>query len=209
MSFQIAIQQRYSGGFTLDLDVDTPAKAIALWGPSGCGKTTVLRLIAGVETLQAGRIVVGDRVLGDTDQSIHLAPRTRRVGWVDQDGTLFPLLDVRGNLAFGMARGDGTIDLGTVARMLEVDHLLDRQVRYLSGGERQRVALGRALLSSPDLLLCDEPFAPLDEARRDRLVLMLQTIRETWPISLVLVSHRRSEVESLADEVIPLEPEAP
>jgi molybdate transport system ATP-binding protein len=117
---------------------------------------------------------------------------------------LFPLLDVRANLCFGSARGQQEIALDDVLECLEIWHLLDRKVRHLSGGERQRVALGRALMSSPDILLLDEPFASLDAPRRQRMVERLAQIRKTWSLPMVLVSHHLDDVEALVDEVFQL-----
>ena len=205
MSFALDIHQRWEGGFSLRFKTNTAAEALALTGPSGSGKSTIIQLIAGAMVLHQGRISVGGRSFVDTHSAHHLAPRHRRVGWVDQDATLFPLLDVRANLRFGMARNtQGRFGFDAVVGVLELAHLLDRSVRNLSGGERQRVALGRALLSDPALLLCDEIFAPLDEARRARLVGILGEVRSQWAVPILLVSHRLSEVESLVDEVVEL-----
>lgn len=205
MSFVLNIEQRWEGDFSLDFSVDTPAETLALTGPSGSGKSTIVQLIAGARPLHRGHITVDGITFVDTQKDICLPPRDRRVGWVDQDATLFPLLNVRANLRFGMARNTlGRFKFDEVVGVLELAHLLERSVRNLSGGERQRVALGRALLSDPAVLLCDEIFAPLDEARRARLVGMLGAVRSQWGVPMLLVSHRLSEMEPLVDQVVQL-----
>jgi molybdate transport system ATP-binding protein len=118
-----------------------------------------------------------------------------------QDALLFPLLDVRENLNFGSHRATGKMTLDSVVSLLEISHLLDRRARNLSGGERQRVALGRALLSEPDLLLLDEPFAPLDAPRRDRLVQMLGDIQAQWQLPIMLISHDPVDIKSLVEQI--------
>jgi molybdate transport system ATP-binding protein len=197
--FDLSMSHGLSDRFVLDIEIQSAARSIALFGPSGCGKSSVLSVLAGLIQPKEARLVVGGRVLQNGTQS--LPPRERCVGLVAQDAMLFPLLDVRANLRFGRARATGKIDFDDVVQLLEIRDLLDRQVRNLSGGESQRIALGRALLSEPELLLLDEPFAPLDEARRDRLVGMLSEIRQNWNLPMVLVSHNPADIRSLSDEV--------
>ena len=188
-----------SDRFALDIEIQSTARSIALFGPSGCGKSSVLSVLAGLIQPKEARLVVGGRVLQNGSQA--LPPRKRCIGLVVQDAMLFPLLDVRANLRFGRARATGKTSFDDVVKLLEIEDLLDRQVRHLSGGESQRIALGRALLSEPDLLLMDEPFAPLDAARRDRLVGMLSEIRQSWNLPMVLVSHNPADFHLLSDEV--------
>jgi molybdate transport system ATP-binding protein len=197
--FELKLSHALSDRFILDIEIQSAARSIALFGPSGCGKSSVLSVLAGLIQPKAARLVVGGRVLQDGPQA--LPPRKRCIGLVVQDAMLFPLLDVRANLRFGRARATGKTSFDDVVKLLEIEDLLDRQVRNLSGGESQRIALGRALLSEPDLLLMDEPFAPLDAARRDRLVGMLGEIRQTWNLPMVLVSHNPADIRSLSDEV--------
>jgi len=197
--FDINVRHALGESFTMDVALQSDSEAIALFGPSGCGKSTLLHIIAGVLRVRGATVRVAGRTLQDA--TMFCAPAQRRVGLVVQDALLFPLLDVRDNLRFGRARATGRIALDDVVRILEIEHLLDRRVRNLSGGERQRVALGRALLSEPDTLLLDEPFAPLDAPRRDRLVGMLDTIRGSWRLPMILVSHDPVDIASLVDEV--------
>jgi molybdate transport system ATP-binding protein len=197
--FELKLSHRLSDRFALEIEIQSSARSIALFGPSGCGKSSVLSVLAGLIQPQDARLVVGGRVLQAGSEA--LPPRKRCVGLVVQDAMLFPLLDVRSNLRFGRARATGKTSFDDVVKLLEIEGLLDRQVRNLSGGESQRIALGRALLSEPDLLLMDEPFAPLDAARRDRLVGMLNEIRQSWNLPMVLVSHNPADIRSLSDEV--------
>jgi molybdate transport system ATP-binding protein len=197
--FDLSMTHALGDRFVLDIEIQSVARSIALFGPSGCGKSSVLSVLAGLIQPKDARLVVGGRVLQNGAKA--LLPRKRCIGLVVQDAMLFPLLDVRANLRFGRARAKGKTSFDDVVKLLEIEDLLDRQVRNLSGGESQRIALGRALLSEPDLLLMDEPFAPLDAARRDRLVGMLSEIRQSWNLPMVLVSHNPADIRSLSDEV--------
>jgi molybdate transport system ATP-binding protein len=197
--FELSMSHALSDRFVLDIEIQSAARSIALFGPSGCGKSSVLSVLAGLIQPKEARLVVGGRVLQDGPQA--LPPRKRCIGLVVQDAMLFPLLDVRANLRFGRARATGKTSFDDVVKLLEIEELLDRHVRHLSGGECQRIALGRALLSEPELLLMDEPFAPLDSARRDRLVGMLIEIRQSWNLPMVLVSHNPADFRLLSDEV--------
>jgi len=201
---EVNVRRRFSQDFALDVGFSARSRALALFGPSGAGKSTVLAVVAGLVRPEQGHVRVEGTTWFDAAGRVDLPPRRRHVGYVVQDALLFPLLSVRHNLVFG-APASPRLDLDEVARLLEISHLLDRRPRHLSGGERQRVALGRAILSEPRLLLCDEPFATLDEARRDRLVDVLRRVREHLALPMVLVSHRADEVASLAEEVIHLE----
>jgi molybdate transport system ATP-binding protein len=197
--FEIAVQTQVSERFSLDLSLSTPAKTIALSGPSGCGKTSLLHIMAGIQPAEQATITVGGKTWQDA--SCCLSAAERRTGLVLQDALLFPLLDVRENLNFGSHRATGKMTLDSVVSLLEISHLLDRRARNLSGGERQRVALGRALLSEPDLLLLDEPFAPLDAPRRDRLVQMLGDIQAQWQLPIMLISHDPVDIKSLVEQI--------
>jgi molybdate transport system ATP-binding protein len=200
--FKIRVQHALSPSFSIDVDISSQSRSVALYGPSGCGKTTLLRIIAGLVRADKANIQIGGRSFQNESQ--WMFPADRKIGLVMQDGLLFPLLNARENLLFGVGRADGRITLEEVSSMLEIDHLLDRRVRNLSGGERQRVALGMALLSEPDVLLCDEPFSALDRARRTRMVEMLQGVQERWNLPLVLVSHERSDIDALVHSVYEL-----
>lgn len=186
------------GALQLALAMKTQAQALALVGPSGSGKSTCLRVLAGLEPRARGRIAVAEEVWQDSGRGIHLPAWRRRVGWVPQDAALFPHLDVRGNLGFART---AKADLELIAELLEITPLLRRLPRNLSGGERQRVALGRALLSNPRLLLLDEPFNALDKALRARIGHRVFRLCREWGLPAVLVSHDSGDFASFADEV--------
>ncbi|HEX6464621.1 MAG TPA: ATP-binding cassette domain-containing protein [Vicinamibacterales bacterium] len=206
IALDVELQQ---GTFTLAACVTIDSRAAALFGPSGAGKTTVLDTIAGLRTPRTGSITIDDRVLFSSSAGINVPPHLRRVGYVPQDVALFPHMNVRRNLLYGRhapspQRGSGPTspNLDRVLAMLEIGNLIDRRVTDLSGGERQRVALGRALMSAPSLLLLDEPLAAVDVPLRRRIMPYLQRVRDELRIPIVYVSHDREEIESLADTVI-------
>ena len=192
------------GSFSLDFTATLGDGVSALFGPSGAGKTTVLDAIAGLRLPARGRIAVADRVLFDSSTGINVAPYLRRIGYVPQDIALFPHMNVRRNLLYGRHPGTSP-DLDRVLRMLEIETLLDRGVRDLSGGERQRIALGRALMSGPSLLLLDEPLAAVDLPLRRRILPYLARIRDDLGIPILYVSHDRDEVQQFADYDVRLE----
>jgi molybdate transport system ATP-binding protein len=189
------------GTFVLAARVQLDARAAALFGPSGAGKTTILDAIAGLRTPRRGSIMIDGRVLFSSDRRVNLPPHHRRVGYVPQDVALFPHMNVRRNLLYGRHPGVSP-DLDRVVGMLEVAALLDRRVTDLSGGERQRVALGRALMSGPSLLLLDEPLAAVDVPLRRRILPYLQRVRDELVVPIIYVSHDREEVDALADVVV-------
>lgn len=202
-------RHRYASGFTLAATWETSARVTALFGPSGSGKSTMLSIIAGWVRPDAGRVVQGARVLVDTAEGVVAPPQARRVGMVFQDDLLFPHLSVIGNLRYGLRRrrrdSRRAIRLERVVEVLELRELLDRRPRSLSGGERQRVALGRALLAGPEILLMDEPLAALDEELKMRILAYLERVVDEWNLSAIYVSHGRQEVKRLADWVVLLE----
>lgn len=197
-------------GFRLDLSFAAPPGVTALFGRSGAGKTSVVNAIAGLMRPDAGRITVDGAVLLDTDHGLWLPPHRRRVGYVFQDARLFPHLSVTDNLNYGRRfagcakRGD-TAGFDHVVALLGLGDLLGRRPGALSGGERQRVAIGRALLSDPRILLLDEPLAALDEARKAEILPHLERLRDETRIPIVLVSHSASEVARLATTVVAME----
>lgn len=192
--------------FTLALDVEIARDVTALFGPSGAGKTTVLDLIAGLRRSPSAYIELDGRVLTDTSAGREVPARDRHIGYVPQDGALFPHLSVRGNLQYGhRGGGQNGVSSDRVTEVLDIGHLLDRRIGGLSGGERQRVALARALLSSPKLLLLDEPLASLDEDLRTRVLSYLKRVRDELKVPMLYVSHSRSEVVELCEEVLVLE----
>jgi molybdate transport system ATP-binding protein len=189
------------GGFSLDVDFEAPLAGVtALVGPSGSGKTTVLRCIAGLERL-AGRLSVAGEVWQDGRRFL---PTWRRpIGYVFQEASLFAHLPVRGNLAYGLKRaGAGDITLADVTDLLGLAPLLDRSTQRLSGGERQRVAMARALLSQPKLLLMDEPLAGLDQEAKDEILPYLERLAAARTLPILYVSHDEAEVARLADRTI-------
>ncbi len=201
LAFDFVLTQ---GTFTLRLHEDADVRVLALFGASGCGKTTALEAIAGLRTPASGDIRVGDRVLFSSAGKVNLPARLRRVGFVPQDGLLFPHMNVRRNVLYGLPRG-ATLDLSRVLALLEIEALVDRPVAALSGGERQRVAIARALMSNPAVLLLDEPLAGVDEPRRRRIVPALERVRDELRLPMVYVTHDREEVAALADRVVVLD----
>jgi molybdate transport system ATP-binding protein len=191
-------------GFSLEVHETLTGSITALFGPSGAGKTTILEAIAGLRRPGAGTIAIGDRVLFSSALGIDVAVHRRHVGYVAQDVSLFPHLNVRRNVLYGR-RPNQRLELAAVAAMLEIDPLLDRDVRQLSGGERQRVALARALMSSAELLLLDEPLAAVDLELRRRILPYLERVRDELRVPIIYVTHARDEVHALADSVVVLE----
>lgn len=192
------------GSFVLAAKVRLDARAAALFGPSGSGKTTILDAIAGLRSPRRGSIAVNGRVLFSSESGINVPTHHRHVGYVPQDVALFPHMLVRGNLLYGRHPGVSP-DLDRVVGMLEIDALLERRVTELSGGERQRVALGRALMSGPSLLLLDEPLAAVDVPLRRRILPYLRRVRDELTVPIIYVSHDREEVDELADVVVKVE----
>ena len=194
--------------FRLRAEFEAAPGLTAFFGRSGAGKTTLINLIAGLSTPHAGRIAVGDDVLYDAASGTNLPPERRRVGYVFQEDRLFPHLSVRGNLSYGQRfrrPTTGCLGLDDVVELLELGELLERRPANLSGGERQRVAIGRALLSSPDILLMDEPLASLDSARKSQILPFIERLRDDTGIPIVYVSHAIDEVVRLADTMVILE----
>jgi molybdate transport system ATP-binding protein len=190
--------------FTLDVHERLDAQTLALFGPSGSGKTTVLEAIAGLRTPDQGEIAIGERILYSSRRRIDLPPQRRGVGYVPQDVLLFPHLNVRHNISYGMRASDG-VSMDRVLAILEIAPLLDRRVGSLSGGERQRIALARALMASPSLLLLDEPLAAVDVALRRRILPYLLRVRDELKRPMIYVTHDAEEVRTLADHVIVLD----
>lgn len=189
------------GKFDLDVAFDIPARGVtAIFGPSGCGKTSVLRCIAGLQRVAQGRCVVAGEVWQDdgTFRPTHRRP----IGFVFQEASLFAHLSVRGNLAYGAPRAGGAIGFDEVVDLLGLEALLSRAPANLSGGERQRVAIGRALLSQPKLLLMDEPLSALDAATKSEILPFLERLHDRLSLPMLYVSHDMGEVERLADQLV-------
>jgi len=194
---------RHADGFELALSFEMGDGVTALFGPSGSGKTTALNLIAGLLRPDRGCIRLGTRALVDCRAGIFVPPEERGIGYVFQDHLLFPHLSVRQNLLFGHGRRSSRpIDFERVVGVLEIGSLLSRKPARLSGGEKQRVALGRALLRGPALLLMDEPLAGLDEELKSRVLMYLERAVCEWRIPTLLVSHDRADVRRLANHVV-------
>jgi len=195
-------------GFALDIAFEAPAGVTVLFGRSGSGKTTVVNAVAGLLAPREGRIAVDGRVLLDTAAGVALPPHRRRLGVVFQEGRLFPHLSVRQNLLYGRwfaPRGAMGAEMGRVVEMLGIGHLLGRRPGALSGGEKQRVAIGRALLAAPELILADEPLAALDEPRKAEILPYLERLRDEVSVPILYVSHAAAEVARLATTVVALE----
>lgn len=192
--------------FALNVDLQVPGRGVtALYGHSGSGKTTCLRCIAGLERADRAFVQVNDEVWQDSDRQIFVPPYKRAVGYVFQEASLFPHLSVRGNLQFGLkriAKAQRRVDMAHATELLGIGHLLDRDPQNLSGGERQRVGIARALLTSPKLLLMDEPLAALDTQRKNEILPYLQRLHDELDIPLLYVSHAQDEVARLADHLV-------
>jgi len=193
--------------FALEVSVEVRSRVTAIFGPSGAGKTSLLDLVAGLRRARTAFIQFDGRVLTNTAQGIFVPTRERRVGYVPQDLALFPHLSVAQNLRYGYNASQASGSLFTfdhVIEVLEIESLVARGVTQLSGGEKQRVALARALLASPQLLLLDEPLASLDAPLKARILPYLARIRDEFRIPMLYVTHDRSEVLGLADDVLVL-----
>ncbi|EPY01607.1 ABC-type molybdate transport system, ATPase component [Magnetospirillum fulvum MGU-K5] len=193
---------RRQGDFSLDVAFTAGSGVTALFGRSGSGKTSLINMVAGLSRPDRGRIVVDGKVLFDSQSGLDLPPEARRLGYVFQEHRLFPHLSVRDNLWFGTKRlpvAERRVSLDHVVSVLGIGHLLDRRPTGLSGGEKQRVAIGRALLASPRILLMDEPLASLDAARKSELLPFIAGLSRQFDIPIVYVSHSMEEVLRLAD----------
>lgn len=207
MTLAIDVTKRL-GGFTLAARFETGGGVTALFGPSGSGKTTLVNLIAGLLRPDTGSIRIDGRTLVDTGSGVFLRPPERRIGYVFQEGRLFPHLSVRSNLLYGRAltpKARRWGDLDTIVDLLDIQPLLGRRPAQLSGGEKQRVAIGRALLASPQCLLMDEPLAALDVARKAEILPFIERLRDEMRLPIVYVSHAVDEVARLADQVVRIE----
>ncbi len=204
---EIAVEHT-QGDFAIAADIRASGRVLALCGPSGAGKTSLLDIIAGLRRPRAGRIAVDEAVFLDSARGIDVPTRLRRIGYVFQEARLFPHLSVAHNLTYGArfaSRGPSLVAFAEVVALLGLEPLLARGPARLSGGEKQRVAIGHALLSNPRVLLMDEPLNAIDDARRHDILSLIETLRDAFAIPIIFVSHRVSEVERLASDIVAIE----
>jgi molybdate transport system ATP-binding protein len=207
MSLSVDIRRRL-GAFSLDATFQTSGRLTALFGPSGSGKTSLVNLIGGLLRPDEGRIITDGRVLADSAARIFLPKHRRRIGYVFQDARLFPHMTVGQNLRYGRfftPAAERYSDMEGVVQLLGIGHLLGRRPGLLSGGEKQRVAIGRALLASPRLILMDEPLASLDDRRKAEIMPYIERLRDETKIPIVYVSHSVAEVARLATDIVVLD----
>lgn len=210
MSFEIQVEKKL-GDHRITLDLCSNSHLVALFGPSGIGKTSILNMVAGLLRPDRGRIAVDSQTMFDSSSKVDLAPEERGVGYIFQDARLFPHKRVRANLLYGhdlTTPERRWITLDEVVAFLGIAPLLDRWPRSLSGGEAQRVAIGRALLAGPRLLLMDEPLSSLDAPRREEILTVIERIRDELRVPILYVTHDRTEIDRLAAEIMPLKSSA-
>ncbi|WWF43649.1 molybdenum ABC transporter ATP-binding protein [Pseudomonas trivialis] len=202
---EVRLHRKYPG-FALDVDLHLPGRGVtSLYGHSGSGKTTCLRCIAGLERAEHGFIQINDEVWQDSRNGLFVPPHKRALGYVFQEASLFPHLSVRANLEFGLKRiprQARRVDMAQATQLLGIGHLLERNPEHLSGGERQRIGIARALLTSPKLLLMDEPLAALDSQRKGEILPYLERLHDELDIPLLYVSHAQDEVARLTDHIV-------
>lgn len=196
--------KRNKGNFSLDIEVDFIRGITGVFGPSGAGKTTLMHLLVGLEKPDEGFVQIEETLLVDTSKNINEPARNRKIGYVFQEGRLFPHMSVRKNLLFAtkyVQKGKQVIEFAELVNLLELNNLLEKRPKQLSGGEKQRVAIGRALLSSPKLLLMDEPFSSLDVKLRRQIIPYLIKINRKFNIPMLVVSHDLPDLLSLTREL--------
>jgi molybdate transport system ATP-binding protein len=199
---EVEVEKRL-GEFHVEARFTAPDAGItALFGRSGVGKTSLVNMLAGLLRPDRGRIAVGGETLFSSADGIDLPPERRRLGYIFQEGRLFPHYSVRGNLTYGAGRRDGAIGFDAVVELLGLGPLLERRPGDLSGGEKQRVAIGRALLASPRLLLMDEPLASLDAPRKAEILPFIERLRDELRLPIIYVSHAMEEIVRLADTLV-------
>ena len=202
MSFDLDVSVRL-GDAEIASRIEPDGGLTVLFGPSGAGKTSVLNMIAGLIRPDRGHVRVGDVTLFDAATGIDVPMEARRAGYVFQDARLFPHMRVAANLSYGARSGAaGVIGFDEAVALLGIGHLLDRWPRTLSGGEARRVAIGRALLSDPAFLLMDEPLSFLDRARREEIMGLIERLRDTVKLPILMVTHDRDEAERLGSRIV-------
>ena len=204
MSLDIRVKHQL-GDLSVDVAFQTKARLTALFGKSGSGKTSIINMIAGLVRPDQGRIVVDDRVFFDSEMRVNVPTHKRHIGYVFQEGLLFPHFTVEQNLNYGRRFNSQKATAVEVVSLLGLETLLKRKPINLSGGEKQRVAIGRALTSNPQLLLMDEPMASLDEERKAEILPYIETLRDELQIPIIYISHSVEEVTRLAGDVVHIE----
>lgn len=189
----------------LDIDIKLEARVTAIFGASGSGKSTLLNIIAGITKPDTGFVAIDNECLLDTSRKINMPIHQRNIGFVFQDARLFPHLTVEKNLTYGANANSQSIPFDDIVRLMEIQALLKQKPQALSGGEKQRVALGRALLSNPRLLMLDEPLASLDARLKDQILPFLSRITQQINIPMIYISHDKSEVEKITQHIIGIE----
>lgn len=200
MSFDLDLTKRL-GEAEIACRIEAGEGLTVLFGPSGAGKTSVLNMVAGLVEPDAGHVRVAGETLFDASAGIDVPVAERHAGYVFQEPRLFPHLRVRANLLYGR-RADAGLDVDETIALLGIAHLLDRWPRTLSGGEARRVAIGRALLSDPRFLLLDEPLSSLDRARREEIMTLIERLRDTMKLPILMVTHDRAEAERLGTRIV-------
>jgi len=203
MSFDVNVAKRF-GDAEIACRIEPGPGLTVLFGPSGAGKTSVLNMVAGLVEPDRGHIRVNGETLFDAGIAANEPPEARRAGYVFQEARLFPHMRVRANLLYGWRAGAGAVDVDETIALLGIVKLLDRWPRTLSGGEARRVAIGRALLSNPAFLLLDEPLSSLDRARREEIMALLERLRDTVRLPILMVTHDREEAERLGNRIVAL-----
>ncbi len=191
--------------FNLEADINVSNEILVLAGPSGSGKTTILKCLAGLKTPSQGTIQVNQRFLYSSEQKINLPPRERKVGYVFQEYALFPHMNVKKNVMYGLCGEKSRLKSQRAEEVLEmmgILHLQDQYPQQISGGEKQRAALARALVTEPEIMLLDEPLSALDQEIRSELQLELKKLQRQWKIPFVLVTHDLNEAKILGDQII-------
>ncbi|MBP7231470.1 MAG: molybdenum ABC transporter ATP-binding protein [Syntrophaceae bacterium] len=204
MKLQFTVQKQLDK-FSLDMDFMVEGNRIGIFGPSGCGKTTLVGLIAGLQCPDQGRILLNGKCLFHSKEKVNIPAQHRRISMVFQHPHLFPHLSVRGNLLYGYKRcapNQRQITLNNLVDVLQIGHLLDRGVNNLSGGEKQRVAIGRAVLANPQLLIMDEPLSALDEGLKFQIIPFLKKSCETFAIPYLFISHSLTEMRIMTEQVM-------
>jgi len=200
--------QRRQGTCFIDVEFQSDEHGItAIFGPSGAGKSSIINMVAGLQKPDSGTVFVRGRYLFDSEEGVNLPPEKRNIGYVFQEGFLFPHLSVKSNLLYGRRRnqaGDKGSDFDQVVKLLGIQSLLSRWPKTLSGGERQRVAFGRAVLSNPDILIMDEPLASLDETRKEEMLPFIKDLNSRFRIPILYVSHSFEEILALTGNIIKL-----